>query len=116
MSVIDSLIKAPRGHKLMTKELQKKLPELGATDGGPISERMVYAKYFSPYTGWYWYGMEYDQESGDFFGYVIGKEQELGYFSLAELESMGAVVERDLHFSPRPLKDCYRVDGARLAS
>lgn len=37
-----------------------------------------------------------------FFGYVIGLEAELGYFSLSELEqirgALGLPVERDLYF------------------
>jgi Protein of unknown function (DUF2958) len=39
-----------------------------------------------------------------FFGYVIGQEAELGYFSLSELEQIrgrfGLPVERDLSFKP----------------
>jgi hypothetical protein len=40
---------------------------------------------------------------------VEGFEKELGYFSLSELEnlkgSMGLPVERDLHFTPKPLDE-----------
>jgi hypothetical protein len=47
---------------------------------------------------------EGSQEESDFifFGYIIGHEAEWGYFSLAELESVGGgrilPVERDLYF------------------
>ena len=41
-----------------------------------------------------------------FFGYVIGFEEEWGYFVLSELESIrgpgGLTIERDLHFRPGP--------------
>jgi hypothetical protein len=40
------------------------------------------------------------------FGLVQGLEEELGYFSLSELESvrvLGLPVERDLYFTPKPL-------------
>lgn len=101
---------APRGHKLLTKELEKKLPALGSTDGqGELGDRVVHIKFFSPYSGWTWYGLEYSPEERLFFGYVVGFEGELGYFSLDELEEQGGNVERDTGFSPRPLKDCYGV-------
>jgi hypothetical protein len=42
-----------------------------------------------------------------FFGLVIGFEQELGYFSLSELQHargpLGLPIERDLHFQPTSL-------------
>ena len=42
-----------------------------------------------------------------FFGLVCGMERELGYFSLAELQSvrgpLGLRVERDLYFTPTPM-------------
>jgi hypothetical protein len=42
-----------------------------------------------------------------FFGLVDGFEQELGYFSLKELEDtrgpLGLLIERDMHFKPQPL-------------
>ena len=48
-----------------------------------------------------------------FFGLVIGFEQELGYFSLTELEAargpLGLPIERDQHFEPKPLRDCSYV-------
>ena len=64
-------------------------------------------KFFTPWTSWTWYGLEFD---GDdiFFGLVDGLECELGYFSISELESIrgpgGLRIERDLYFKPTPLK------------
>ena len=50
-----------------------------------------------------------------FFGLVIGFEKELGYFSLAELESargpMGLAIERDLHFTLGSLSEVLKRDG-----
>ena len=37
---------------------------------------------------WIWYVMEYSPLQNLCFGYVIGDENELGYFSLDELESL----------------------------
>ena len=51
-----------------------------------------------------------------FFGHVELLESEWGYFSLSELESVrlpfGLTIERDLHWTPRPIseaccKACY---------
>jgi hypothetical protein len=47
-----------------------------------------------------------------FFGLVQGLEEELGYFSLSELESvrvLGLPVERDLYFTPKPLSELTQV-------
>ena len=95
-----------RGHKLLTKELAAKLPELYSQDGKG-EEAVAVVKFFSPYTGWRWYATEFDGED-TFFGLVEGFETELGYFSLQELESVtvfGGVpaIERDLHWTPRTL-------------
>jgi len=95
-----------RGHKLLTKALAAKLPPLGSTDGkGDAAVAQV--KFFSPYSGWYWYATEFDGED-TFFGLVKGFETELGYFSLSELEAakvFGSVpaVERDLYWDATPL-------------
>jgi hypothetical protein len=61
---------------------------------------------------------EYDPTAQIFFGYVIGLEDELGYFSLEELEEargpLGLPIERDEHFKPASLKELqqhYRQNG-----
>ena len=47
-----------------------------------------------------------------FFGFVVGLEEDLGYFSLAELEaargSLGLPLERDLSFKSCPLSKVMR--------
>lgn len=100
-----------RGHKLLTKELRDKLPKLySQEDKGESAVALV--KFFSPYSGWTWYASEFDGEDL-FFGVVEGFEREYGYFSLKELDETmfkGIVpaVERDLYWTPRPLKECVR--------
>jgi len=92
--------------KLLTKAIENSLPALYATENTPKTEKKVHAKFFSPYTNWTWYATEYDPETRTFFGLVNGLDQEWGYFSLDELEtvihSMGGVpaVERDRFFTP----------------
>jgi len=94
--------------KLMTKEIEKKIPALYAQDGKG-KDAIAYAKFFTPDSNWTWYATEYDPEERLCFGLVDGLEKELGYFSLTELESvkgpMGLNIERDRSFKPTPLKD-----------
>ena len=90
--------------ELLTDELRAQLPPLYAQENE--DDAMIYAKFFTPWTGWTWFVTEGSQEEDDFifFGYVIGNIDEWGYFSLAELESIGGgltlPVERDLYFEP----------------
>lgn len=93
--------------KLMTTEIRKTLPALGAQDGKGL-EAIVYVKYFTPDAGWTWYATEYDPRTRTFFGLVDGMEVEFGYFELRELEGahgpFGLKIERDLYFKPRHLR------------
>lgn len=95
--------------KLLTAEIRKALPPLYSQDGKGY-EAIAQVKFFSPYSAWTWYATEFDGED-TFFGLVQGHEEELGYFSLKELESLTAMngqlplVERDRYFMPRPLTE-----------
>ena len=68
----------------------------------------VVVKFFTPDSYWTWYATEFDG-TDTFFGLVDGQEQELGYFSLSELEDargpLGLPVERDTSFTPTPLSE-----------
>ena len=91
--------------KLLTRELKKKLPPLGATDD---PDPMVICKFFIPGFHWKWYAIEYDGKD-TFFGWVDGDFPELGSFRLSELKSItdkwGLPVERDHQFTPRRLSE-----------
>lgn len=92
--------------QLMTNEIRKQLPALGATDDTP--DPICQIKYFTPDGSWTWFAIEFDQKD-TFFGAVSGMEFELGYFSLSELEEttgpLGLHIERDLYFKPTPLSE-----------
>lgn len=93
-------------HKLLTKELERKLPVLYSQE--KVKDPIVITKYFHPYSSWEWYPLEYDPVDRLFFGLVKGLETELGYFSLDELESTlvrGLPIERDLYFKPLKLSE-----------
>ena len=64
-----------------------------------------------------WFVTEGSEQDDDFlcFGYVIGLEEEWGYFLISELElargPLGLSIERDLYFTPGPFStiiDQYR--------
>jgi Protein of unknown function (DUF2958) len=92
--------------ELLTAELRKSLPPLYAQE--KTDDPVVSIKFFSPDSNWTWYVTEGSEEEEDFvfFGYVMGLEEEWGYFSLSELASargpLGLAVERDLYFVPTP--------------
>jgi len=91
--------------KLMTKAIEKAMPAIYATDGVPVADKEVVAKFFTPWANLTWYVFEGDKrDDGDyeFFGVVEGLEIEMGYFTLNELMKPvgpgGLRVERDRHF------------------
>jgi len=94
--------------KLLTKELRQQFPKLYEGEEIPTDEKVVIAKFFTPWTSWTWYAVEFDGEDL-FFGLVDGQEKEWGYFSLKELESitgpLGLKIERDLYFGQPKIKD-----------
>lgn len=102
--------------KLLTAALRALLPDLYAQDGKG-DNAIAYIKFFTPDSSWTWYGTEFDGDD-TFFGLVQGHEEELGYFSLSELQEgrgpLGLPIERDLHFSPEPLSEVRWKRGEEL--
>ena len=91
--------------KLLTKEIAKKLPKLGTTEKQGW-DAVAQVKFFSIANSWRWFATEFDGED-TFFGYVQGFDNELGYFSLSELESVKwlgiQAIERDINWTPKTL-------------
>lgn len=97
---------------LMPPEIRQAIPALYSQDGKG-DQATVYVKFFLPGTYWTWFATEFDPEDGIFFGLVVGHGTELGNFALAELKAVSLagglfLVERDLHFDPKPLADVRR--------
>ena len=73
-----------------------------------MEDPLVICKFFTPDSNWSWFALEFDGEDL-FFGWVVGFEQELGYFRLSELATargpFGLPIERDIHFSPTRLSE-----------
>src|SRR5579884_3797962 len=93
--------------ELLPNEVRARLPSLYAQE--KVADPVVYVKFFTPDSNWTWYATEGSALDEDFifFGYVVGLENEWGYFSLSELgEARGPLnlpVERDLYFEPTPI-------------
>lgn len=92
--------------ELLTQTVKDLLPPLYTCEN--FRDPVVQVKFFTPWTSWTWYAMEFDGED-IFFGLVDGQDAELGYFSLSELQSVrgpgGLTIERDIHFKPTPLSE-----------
>ena len=91
---------------LIPKELieKMKIPKLYETE--EQKDPIAHIKLFID--GWTWYVIEIDKSDyNTCYGLVDGFEQELGYFSLSELESIsdsyGLKAELDIRFKPTRL-------------
>lgn len=97
--------------KLLTQEIKNKLPKLYANENKKPEDIKIIVKFFDPTGSWTWYATEGEQQGDDFifFGFVRGFDNELGYFSLKELQSIkgrfGLGIERDLYFGKHTLAE-----------
>ncbi|WP_225538709.1 Eco57I restriction-modification methylase domain-containing protein, partial [Streptococcus pneumoniae] len=93
---------------LMTDEMLERVPELYVQEDVSLADKEVHAAYIIPFrSNWTWYMTEYDRESGDAFGLVLGIEPEWGYFNLEELKELNAqrLILEDFPKTFRELKD-----------
>lgn len=105
--------------KLLTQEVRQALPPLYSQEENP--DPIVPVKFFCPWNQWTWYAYEGAQEdpsdpdSYNCFGYVVGDYKELGYFNVAELQTIrgpaGLGIERDLRWTPKPLSEVKKLHG-----
>ena len=101
---------------LLPQELRRTLPSLYSQESS--SAPIVHAKLFTPDAGWTWFITEGSEEDGDWllFGYVIGLEEEWGYFLLSEIASvqgpLGLPVARPL-VSAGPIDEVLRREICR---
>ena len=93
--------------KLLTQELVDRFQQIGRQEDK--SDPIIIAKFFNPTGAGTWYATEYNPSDKTFFGYVsiFGDwNDEWGYFSLTELESLkgpfGLGIERDIYFTETP--------------
>ena len=92
--------------KLLTNEQLQSIPELYAST--ILKDPICKFKIFLPNSNWTWYIIEIDKSDyNTCYGLVDGFEQELGYFTIRELENLkgmfGLKVELDTSFKPTKL-------------
>lgn len=98
--------------KLMTSKIKKQIPNLGGQEAKGM-DAIVYVKWFNPVGGQTWWITEYDPKKEMVFGYATGGcEDEWGLISFPEMQHVrvrfGLGIERDLHFTPKPLRECLK--------
>ena len=91
--------------ELIPPPLLSDIPDLYETEGQ--ENPLCHVKLFTPDSNWTWYIIEFSKsDRSTCYGYVQGNENELGYFTLEELEEihgpLGLAIERDLSFVPTP--------------
>lgn len=98
--------------KLLTKEITDRFAKVGRQED--VKDPIVIAKFFDPTGSATWFATEYDPAEKMFFGYATlfglgSPEDEFGYFSLEELESVrgrfGLGIERDRGFTEKPISE-----------
>ena len=100
--------------KLLTQTLKKEIPALYETESTALEEKEAIVKFFNPMGTGTWYVIEGEEQDVDFlfFGLVELYEQEFGYFSLKELESInlpfGLKIERDINFENTKMQDILK--------
>lgn len=84
-----------------------KLP-LEAPEENPVAK----VKLFNPTGAGTWFLASYNPETGEAFGVAEIHEREYGYIYLPELVAFrgrfGLPIERDIHFTPRPLAELIK--------
>ena len=97
--------------ELLSAEVREQLPKL--YDQEKTDDHFVYLKYFLPTSNWTWFVTEGEAKGDDFlfYGFVIGLEEEWGYFTLKQLKEIkfrGLTVERDLYFKQENFSSCLK--------
>ena len=90
--------------RLMTNEIMEGLPTLYQTEDTATDEKILIMRFYELNTDQQWFLCEYSHEEKIAFGYVIGHENEWGYFSLQEMEDIHTILQ-DKEFQPITFKD-----------
>jgi len=112
MKTVDSRGQQKMEYWLPEKLKQLMIEEFKRPDGQKTHIAIV--KYFNPSGNQTWWFSELDERGdehiADFFGLAEVFEKEYGYTNLRELREVrcrfGLFIERDYHFTPRPLSEC----------
>lgn len=90
--------------RLITDEIIEGLPTLYQTEDTATDDKVMLIRFYELNTGWQWFLCEYSHEDKVAFGYVMGHENEWGYFSLEEMEGIHTIL-KDKEFQPIKFKE-----------
>jgi hypothetical protein len=93
--------------KLLDKKDFNKIPK---NQGNylPEEDTVIYTKIYIEESGWTWYVAEFDANTGEFFVFINGIEQEWAYITLYELNSIiedGWKLVHDTSFQPQKFSE-----------
>ena len=96
--------------KLITEEFEALFKDYPLYSQEDADDPIVICKLFDPCGSASWFLLEYDPIEKVAFGYVTGlAENELGYISLTEMESikgpLGIGIEQDMYFQQKRLSE-----------
>lgn len=98
---------------LLTKQIEAEFKKIGKQEN--VQDPIVVCKFFNPCSQWTWYATEYDPADKCFYGYVVGLENEWGYFTLDELQSykgrLGLGIEREYGFRPAKFSELCKTQA-----
>jgi hypothetical protein len=87
--------------KLITKELEKKLPPIDHFKGADANTVPVVARFVASTNAYYVW--EYDPQSRRFWGLVKGREVRVGFFTVRSME--GRFAQPDHTWKPKTLSE-----------
>jgi hypothetical protein len=114
--------------KLITAAITNASKKFGLySQDGKRGQSVVLARFFTPASNMTWYMTEFDPETGDGFGVVVGQFTELGYFNVNEMQNAKMqsglfrgmqAIERDIHVAPKKqtLIECMKSYGDEIPS
>jgi hypothetical protein len=100
--------------KIVTEEFEALFNDYPLYSQEHESDPLIIAKLFDPCGSASWFLLEYDPVEKIAFCWVQGlAEDELGYTSLTEMESikgpLGIGIEQDLYFVQKRLSECFNI-------
>lgn len=114
--------------KLITAAITNASKKFGLySQDGKRGKAVVLARFFTPASNMTWYMTEFDPETGDGFGVVVGSATEWGYFNVNEMQDAKMqsglfrgmqAIERDIYVAPKKqtLIECMKANGDTIPS
>lgn len=98
------------GDDFAPAEIINALPALYSTEAVAVADKVIVAKWFSPYSNFTWYAVEFEPTTRNIFCYVQSDFSEWGYSNLDEMQAVTVFngvpgVERDTSWEPITVRE-----------